>query len=109
MRRALLFLAVLFIATPLFAINDCTGQLTHLGTLYQLRSMMMRTYTSSYDVQRFIDRRIEDLREPLPSGGYRWVRWMRPTGDAPIDKNVHNVVAAQGVGDPDSFEATGQH
>ncbi|HEV8657965.1 MAG TPA: hypothetical protein VGS96_04990 [Thermoanaerobaculia bacterium] len=106
MKRALAFLA--FVAAPAFAI-DCTGQLTHLGTLYQLRSMMMRRYTSSGDVERFIDRRVEELREPLPSGGYRWVRWMRPTGEGPTDKKVHNVVAVQGAGDPDSFEAIGEH
>jgi len=104
----MLFLAILFIAIPTFAM-DCTGQLTHLGALYQIRSMMMRRYTSSGDIERFIDRRIEELREPLPDGGYRWVRWMRPTGSERIDKSVHNVAAAQGAGDPDSFEATGQH
>src|SRR5712692_8652798 len=108
MKRAMLFLGILFIAIPTFAM-DCTGQLTHLGALYQIRSMMMRRYTSSGDIERFIDRRIEELREPLPDGGYRWVRWMRPTGSERIDKNGHTSRAGQGRGDPNVFGPTGQH
>jgi hypothetical protein len=111
MKRAVLFLGVLLIAAPVFPIDrdDCTGPLTHLGALYQIRSMMMRRYTSSGDVERFIDRRIEELRDPQPGGGYRWVRWMRPTGDGPTDKHVHSVVAVKDAGDPDLFESTGEH
>lgn len=110
MKRALAFLATLFFVAPLFAIDrtDC-GNLTHLAALYQVRSLMLRRYTSADDVQRFIDRRIDELREPLPDGGYRWVRWVRPTSDGPTDKHVHTVNAVQGQGDPDSFEATGDH
>ena len=99
MKRAVLLLAIL----------DCTGQFALLGTLYQLRSMMMRRYTTSSDIERFIDRRIDELREPLPSGGYKWVRWMRPSDGGPTDKKVHSVVAVQGAGDPDLFEAIGEH
>ncbi|HEX9162818.1 MAG TPA: hypothetical protein VF980_14020 [Thermoanaerobaculia bacterium] len=111
MKRPVLLFSLALIAVPLFAIdrNDCSAQLTHLGTLYQIRSMMMRRYTSSDDVRRFIDRRVDELREPLPSGGYRWVRWMRPSGSGPIDKNVHSVSAVHDAGDPDQFEATGEH
>lgn len=111
MKRPVLFVLLLLIATPLFAIdrNDCSSRLTHLGTLYQIRSIMMRRYASADDVVTFIDRRVEELREPLPGGGYRWVKWVRPSGDGPVDKRVHRVIAVQGAGDADSFEATGQH
>lgn len=111
MKRALLCLALIAVAFPLHAIdrNECAGQLTHLGTLYQLRSLMMHGYTSSSDVERFIDRRVEELREPQAGGGYKWVRWVRPTGNGPTDKKVHTVAAVQGVGDPDSFTASDDH
>lgn len=111
MKRPVLILLALLVTAPLFAIdrNDCSSRLTHLGTLYQIRSMMMRSLTSSDDVVRFIDRRVDELREPLPAGGYRWVKWMRPTGDGPTDKHTHKVVAVQGASDADFFEATGQH
>jgi hypothetical protein len=70
---------------------------------------MMKSYASSYDVQKVIDRRLDDLRVPLPSGGYQWVRWVRPNGEGPYGKNGHTVVAIQGRGDSDSFEASGEH
>jgi len=110
MRRTLLTLLACAVAIPVFAIDrsDCEA-LTHLGTLYQLRSLMMRTYTSSSDVESFIDQRIDELREPIPDGGYRWVRYMRPDGGGPTDKHVHSVRAVHEAGDPDLFEATGHH
>lgn len=110
MRRTLPAVFILLLAVPILAgnRNDC-DDLTHLGSLYQLRSMMMRRYTSSDDIQRFIDRRVDELREPMSEGGYRWVRWVRPSGDGPTDKHVHSVRAVHDSGDPDSFEATGDH
>jgi len=112
MRRALLAISLISIAFPVFAIDrdDCAGPLTHLGALYQLRSLMMHRYTSSSDINRFIDDRVEQLREPQSGGGYKWVRWMRPTsGNGPEDKKVHTVNAVYGNGDPDSFEASSDH
>jgi hypothetical protein len=70
---------------------------------------MLKSYTSSYDVTRFIDGRINAFREPLADGGYRWVRWIRPTGDGPVDKEGFTVVAVQDRGDADRFESTAQH
>lgn len=112
MKRALLSLGLIVLAAPLLAIDlnsDCTGQLTHLGTLYQLRSLMMHGYTSSSDVERFIDRRVDELREPQAGGGYKWVRWVRPSNNGPYDKKVHTVNAVYGDGDADSFEASSDH
>lgn len=110
MKRALV-LAIL-IAVPVFAVdrNDCSAPVTQLGALYEVRSLMMRRGTSTYDVDKLIDARIEDLRVPQPGGGYKWVRWMRPTsGSGPEEKKVHTVNAVHGQGDADSFEASADH
>jgi hypothetical protein len=109
MRYAMLVLALL-VAAPLLALDErCESNLNHLRTLYDLRSLLLKSYTTPYDVQRFAERRIEELREPLPSGGYRWVRWVRPSGDGPTEKDSHNIMAVRGSGDPDRFEATKDH
>lgn len=107
MQRAGLLCAVLLTASPVLA-SDC-DELMQLGALYELRSLMLRGSVSSSDVHTIVDRRIEQLREPLPEGGYRWVRWVRPSGDGPTDKHVHSVSAVHDSGDADSFEATGSH
>jgi hypothetical protein len=79
-----------------------------LGAVYEVRALMMKPHTSTYEVDDFIQKRVEQLRDPLPDGGYRWVRWVRPEGDAPVDKHGHTVMAVQGSG-KDSVEASGQH
>jgi hypothetical protein len=110
MKRTIL-LVILLLATPLFAIDrddNCRG-LTQLGSLYEIRSLMMRSYITSYDIEKAIDNRVEALRVPLPSGGgYRWVRWVRPNKDAPVEKQVHEVRAVNGNG-ADTFDATADH
>ena len=107
MKRTVLLSAVLLIASPILA-AEC-DDFMQLGALYEIRSMMLRGSVSSSDVHTIVDRRIEQLREPLPDGGYRWVRWVRPSGNGPIDKHVHTVSASHDSGAPDSFEATGAH
>lgn len=98
------------VAAPLLALDDkCESELAHLRTLYELRSLLLKSYTAPSDVQRFAERRVEELRDPLPGGGYRWVRWVRPTGDGPTEKDAHNVMAVRDAGDPDRFEATKDH
>ncbi len=108
--KRLIAVAILTAATPLFAIetDDCRAALTHLTALYEIRSLMMKRYTSSYDVDRLIDRRLDQLREPLPGGGYRWVRWVRRDSDAPTDKHGHSVGAVNSSGS-DTFESSGDH
>ena len=71
MKRVLLAISLLSIALPVFAVdqNDCDTPLIHLGALYQLRSLMMHRYTTSSDVERFIDRKVDELREPPAGGG----------------------------------------
>jgi hypothetical protein len=93
--KRVLALTLLF-ALPTSAIDTDCPEITHLGALYQLRALMTRGATSEYDVQRFIDRRVDELREPLRDGGHRWIRWVRPAGDGPVVKREHSVRAVQG-------------
>src|SRR5229473_2066295 len=109
--KQLLLLTIAFIALPAFTADpadDCGGYRA-LGVLYQVRSMMMRSGSSSYDVDRFIDRTLDDLREPTADGGFRWVRWVIPRADAPFQKDGHLAVALHERGDSDHFEASSQH
>jgi len=102
MKRALILITFLLFATPLLA-DDCSA-MTQLATLYELRNVALR---HSYDVDNWIDKRIDVLREP-EGNGYRWVRWARPSGSDPVDKHLHKTQAVHGNGS-DSFEATGAH
>ena len=112
--KRIVLLAALAVAAPLLAIelpgsrDEACRAYTQLGTLYEVRGLMMRSYFSSYDVQKLIDNRIDYLRGPLQDGGFRWVRWVRPDKDAPDDKEVHEVRAAQGSGS-DTFENSADH
>ncbi len=108
-RMFVLFFALLCAAAPLFAVesDDCRGY-QQLAVLYEIRDLMLKPYSSSYDINKFIDNQLDQLRGPLPEGGYRWVRWVRPSGDAPYDKHGHTVAAVNGS-DSDRFEASGQH
>ena len=101
-------LVLLLLATPLFGQTapDC-GALQSLGALYGIRAVMLQPHTSIYDVQRAIDQRIDALREPLGNGRYRWLRYVRPSGEAPEEKKGHLAVAVQGSAeDMDHFEAS---
>ena len=104
-------LAIAFLLLPVCAYGiepaDCAAA-NQLAALYEVRSLMLKPYTSSYDVNSFIDKKVDELREPLPGGGFRWVRWARPSGDPEYDKHGHNVVAVQGSAS-DNFEAAGDH
>jgi hypothetical protein len=60
----------------------------------------MRTSASSYDVDAFVDKRLEVLRK-----GY--VIWTRPAGEGPFDKKLHRTKAPKDA--LDSFEASGEH
>jgi hypothetical protein len=85
--------------------SDCTAA-NQLAALYELRGVMLRG--ASYDVDKFIDAKLDALREPLPDGGFRWVRWARPSGSPEYDKRGHTVGAVQGSG-TDNFESSGDH
>lgn len=106
--RKLIFALLL---TPVSALaidtSDCAAA-NQLAALYEVRSLMLKPYSSSYDVDKFIDRRLDELREPLAGGGFRFVRWVRPARDPEFDKHGHSVAAVQGSG-TDNFEASGDH
>jgi len=93
---SLLLAAILFAATA----DDCRDFM-RLGALYEVRTLMMKPYTSSYEVSEFIDKQLDRMREG-------WIRWVRPEDDAPIDKHIHTTAAINGSG-VDSFEASGSH
>ena len=109
MKKAVMLLVTLS-ALPLFAFDaqDCRGSMTHLATLYELRSLLLKSYTTQYDVTRFADQRIEQLREPLSSGGYRWVRWVRPSGEGTSKTSTHTVAADRDANGNDVFENAGR-
>jgi hypothetical protein len=104
-----LIIGLLLLPVCAFGIEttDCAVA-NQLATLYQIRSLMLKNYSSSYDIDNFIDKKLDELREPLAGGGFRWVRWARPSGDPEYDKHGHSVVAVQGSGS-DNFEAAGDH
>jgi hypothetical protein len=106
MRKVVFALLACLVSTPLFAVTDSCAPLTQLAELYAVRNYMLRH--GSYDVDSFIDARLNDLREPLSGGGYRWVRWARPSGDPEYDKHGHKTIAVNGS-DSDNFEASGDH
>lgn len=109
MRKLIVLGALFAAAAPLFAVqNDDCSKYQQLATLYEVRSLMLKSFTSSYDVGKFVDAQLEQLRGPMPDGSYRWVRWVRPTSDAPYDKHGHTVGAVNGSGS-DSFESSGDH
>ena len=101
---------LLFLLLPVcaFAVEttDCSTA-SQLAALYQVRAVMIRS-SSSYDTNKFIDAKLDELRVPLSGGGYRWVRWARPSGSPEYDKKGHTVAAVQGSGS-DNFEASGDH
>ncbi|HEX9494067.1 MAG TPA: hypothetical protein VGA33_12440 [Thermoanaerobaculia bacterium] len=107
MKKAIFALLLLPVSALAIETADCAAA-TQLATLYQIRSLMLKPYSASYDVDNFIDKKLDELREPLSGGGFRWVRWARPSGDPEYDKHGHNVVGVQGSGS-DNFEASGDH
>ena len=107
MKKIALVLLLLPVCAFAVETTDCATA-TQLAALYQVRALMLRPDTSSYDVDKFIDAKMDALREPMPNGGFRWVRWARPSGSPEYDKHGHNVIAVQGSG-ADNFESSGDH
>ena len=103
-----LILGFLLLPVSAFGIDtaDCADA-TKLAALYQVRSMMLRN-SGSYDVDSFIDKKMDELRMPLSGGGFRYVRWVKPSRDPQYDKKGHTVAAVQGTAS-DNFEASGSN
>ncbi len=107
MKRSLVALAIFAFLLPVAAraqSDDCAALQT-LQALYEIRQLSMVASPSSYAVDRAIETSLDRLRDPLPSGGYRWVRWTRPAGDGPVVKREHLVQADQASGELELFEA----
>jgi hypothetical protein len=92
-----LILLLLLVAVPASAID--TGDCARLATLYEIRSLMLKRYSSSYEVGQAIDRHLTDMRR-----GY--IIWVRRDSDAPTDKKVHKLRGAAGT---DRFESESDH
>src|SRR5437763_8450396 len=95
-------IVLLAFATPRFAVtngDECRGY-QQLATLYQVRELMLHG-AGDYKIDQVIDDQLGQLRQG-------WVRWVAPDHDAPRDKHVHVVAAANGSGS-DNFEAAGEH
>jgi hypothetical protein len=108
MKRILVVAALVALTIPLAAraqrVDDCAALQT-LQALYEIRQLSMSAHPNSYTIDRAIETHLDRLRDPLPTGGYRWVRWTRPAGDGPVVKREHIVQADQGSGDLEVFEA----
>lgn len=107
--RAVRLMVVLSLVVPSLALAQECPELAALRALYGIRQLMMEPYATSYSVTQWIDEQLDQLRDPLPSGGYRWVRFVKPTGDAPVVKREHLVNADYARGSLDTFEAEADH
>jgi hypothetical protein len=99
---ALVALALLAFPTSTLA-EDC-HDVEALNALYGVRELVIRG-ASSYTVSSEIDEQLHAFRGPLPEGGYRWIRLVRPSaGGGPIDKRGH-LVRSDSESSPDVFES----
>ena len=104
---AVSLLTFLLVPVPAGAADySCDADVHALGVLYEIRGLMLSPRVSSWDVTKRIDERLEEARESLPGGGYRWVDIVRPIGDGPVDRSEHLVQAAVGSPGADLFEAS---
>jgi hypothetical protein len=92
-----LIVLVALIAMPAAALES--GDCARLASLYEIRSLMMKRYSSSYEVGEVISRRLADLRQ-----GY--VVYVRHNSGSPIDKKVHKLRGGDGS---DVFESESDH
>lgn len=108
MRKLPLLVFMLLSAVPVFAAYDCDSDARALNALYDIRDLMI-TRASTYTIDNRITMHIETLRDPLPQGGYRWVIWVRPSGDAPVQKKSHVVASVKDDGESETFESASDH
>ena len=108
MKQSCIALLLLTFA-PTLPAQDCESDLEALQALYEIRHVALRPATSSYEMNRTIDARMDQLRGPLPEGGYRWVRFVKPSGDPPVVKREHLASGDEPSRQLDSFEASADH
>ncbi len=103
MLRCFIAFVLILPSISVSASEHCAG-VEALDALYGVRELVIRG-ASSYIVSSEIDEHVEALREPLPGGGYRWVRLVRPSEDyGPYERERHFVRSAS-ESSPDMFEA----
>ena len=108
MRHLIAFVSLVLVASAAAA-QDCEGDIGALRALYETRQILMRPYAGSYSAGERLDEQMDRMREPLPGGGYRWVRFVKPAGDPPVLKREHTVKNDFDSGSMDTFEAAGDH
>jgi hypothetical protein len=107
MRRYLAWFVLAFCALQAGASEDCSD-IQALNALYGVRGLVIRG-APSWTITSEIDEQIRALRQPLPGGGYRWVRIVRPAaGQGPFLKKGY-MVKASSESAPDVFEAEGSN
>jgi hypothetical protein len=108
MKNLVAFVSIVLIASAAAA-QDCEGDIAALRALYETRQILMRPYSGSYTAGERLDEQMDRMREPLPGGGYRWVRFVKPAGDPPVLKREHMVKNDFSADSMDTFEAAGDH
>lgn len=109
MKRSCTALLLLTLAPALGAQDACESDLDALHALYEIRQVALKPASSSYEMSRTIDSRMDQLRGPLPDGGYRWVRFVRPSAESPVVKREHLASGDEPSRQLDSFEASADH
>jgi len=109
MNRSCIAVLLLSLSSAVFAQDACESDLDALQALYEIRQVALKPSNSSYDMSRTIDARMDLLRGPLPDGGYRWVRFVRPSGEPPVVKREHLASGDEASRQLDSFEASADH
>jgi hypothetical protein len=96
----------LAVALSAAAVDDCAPEMAALHAFYDLRSLVVDRDASTYEISSQIDEHLDNLRGPLPDGGYEWVRFVRPkSGTGPVIKREHLIAGSE----PESFEGTADH
>ena len=108
MARVSGILLVFVLSLPAMAQPECPD-IVALRSLYGVRQMLMEPYANEYTIGSWIDGQMDDMRDPLPGGGYRWVKFVRPSGDGPVEKREHLVSSDQTRDELEEFEAAADH
>lgn len=90
---------------PVAHAADCESDLAALEVFHDLRETMVRGSSSSYDLARRVEEHLIALRQPMGDGTFRWVRYVRPGGTAPVVRRERLVNASRDDGDLERFEA----
>ncbi|MGH9457089.1 MAG: hypothetical protein ACRD2J_05550 [Thermoanaerobaculia bacterium] len=104
-RLAVAVVAVCLGAAPSFAQSDACAEIDALRALYDVREAMLAAGPESWEVGRRIEHHLDLLRVPLPGGGHRWIRWIRPGSDGPVVRREKLVQADYDAGETERFEA----